>query len=134
MNAGGKGGSASSGGAGGTVTGSGGMMNGGGGKGGMGTGSGGGGTGGGTTFQCNAGAGGGGDSCAGGQTFCHLQILRSSPSTATCDSFTDSARMADCSSNPTCACLCNDALFFHCLTDCPCSETGGHVTVTCSQN
>lgn len=90
------------------------------------------GQGGGAAFSCGAGgAAGANGSCQGGQTFCHVQNMRSAPATASCQSFTDSARVADCSGDPSCACLCDNALFFHCQTECRCSETAGHVTVTC---
>lgn len=134
VNAGGKDGSGiSSGGAGGRLTGSGGMMaTGGNGAGGIATG----GSGGGSSFQCPTGMGGTGNTCSAGQTFCHIRLMRASSATSACDSFVDSSRGpdVDCSANPTCACLCTDDLFFYCQTDCSCSESGGHVTVTCNQN
>jgi len=71
------------------------------------------------------------DACVVGQTFCEIEVLRSGPPLATCRSFTDAARAADCSDRPSCACLCGDALFFHCQTECRCSEDGGQVTVIC---
>gem|GEM_PF-5736673 len=85
-------------------------------------------------FACyGGGAAGAAGECRTGQTFCHIQVLRSASATASCESFTDTSRTADCSVNPTCDCLCTNALFFHCHTECACSETDGQVTVTCSQ-
>jgi hypothetical protein len=104
-----------------------------GGKGGTGANTGAGGNAGEAGFSCNTGGGGrSGDVCLPGKTFCHVKNLSASPSTAACESFTDSARGADCSENPTCGCLCDNALFFHCLTECRCSEANGRVTVTCN--
>lgn len=90
------------------------------------------------TFVCG---GGGTDAgtmvgsytCVGGQTFCKIEIQHSGSGVVSegCQSFTDAARGVDCSGTPNCACLCTDALFFHCQTECRCSETEGHVTVTC---
>jgi len=85
-------------------------------------------------FACDVGgAAGAAGECRTGQTFCHIQVLRSASATASCESFTDTSRTADCSVNPTCDCLCTNDLFFHCHTECACTETDGQVTVTCSQ-
>lgn len=129
---GGHGGVIGSGGRGGT--GGGGGVIGTGGKGGTGASTGGAGSNGTTTFSCEGGGGAGASSeCVTGRTFCHIQAMKSAPATAACESFSDSTRIMDCSSNPSCACLCTNALYFHCQTDCTCTESNGQVTVTCSQ-
>ena len=105
-----------------------GCVSGGGGAGGQGMG-GGGGAAGDTSFVCTGSAGASG-TCTTGSTFCHVRNMRSGGSTAACESFTDASRNADCSSNPSCACLCSNAWFF-CNTECRCSESAGEVIVTC---
>ena len=96
----------------------------------------------GVTYACQAGgsdsaasegAGGSSMTCVVGQTFCHVEVFNSGTATPSCMTFTDTSRSADCSGSPNCACLCNNALFFHCQTECRCNDDGGLVTVTCQQ-
>lgn len=103
-----------------------------GGEGGMGASIGGAGSNGSVAFTCNSGAAGSSGNCHTGQTFCHIQNTRSGPAVTTCESFADTSRIMDCADSPTCDCLCLNNLYFHCHTECSCSETNGQVIVTCN--
>jgi hypothetical protein len=70
--------------------------------------------------------------CVVGQSYCNVQSLQKQAGAFpihTCIDLTEG--LAACASNPTCACICGRGVI--CRTECSCSDTGGFVTVSCSQ-
>ena len=70
--------------------------------------------------------------CTVGETYCYVQLPHSgSPGTPSpsCKGYSDSLSL--CSANPSCDCLCSH--WYHCQTECRCSEANGFATVSCEQ-
>jgi len=66
-----------------------------------------------------------------GKSYCYVQLPHLDSTGAavpSCKAFTDS--LASCADNPTCDCMC--ASYYHCQTECRCTQSAGLTTISCN--
>jgi len=66
-----------------------------------------------------------------GRKYCYVQLPHlgfTGTPVPSCKAFTDS--LVICADNPTCDCMC--ASYYHCQTECRCTESDGLTTIACN--